>query len=89
MFVQLKDGKLAGLVRRHDGRLLPVLAIEERDDRLYLHIQGGMVDFWATPTELIARGYRLLCAKRVLWDLWSPVLTGSESRDLAHKGYLF
>jgi hypothetical protein len=88
MFVQLQDGKLMGLVRRHDGRLLPVLAIEERDDRLYLHIEGGMVDFWATPTELIARGYRLLCAKRVLWDLWSPVLTAGQSRAPTQWDYL-
>ncbi|PKY11723.1 hypothetical protein B1757_02735 [Acidithiobacillus marinus] len=71
---------LAGLVRRYDGTLLPILKTEAVDGRVKLHIQvpaggkGSVVDFWATPEDLYMRGYRLLCAKPAIWDLWSPVM---------------
>ncbi len=35
-----------------------------------LCIQGEGGDFWATPTELYRRGYRLVAAKPATWDLW-------------------
>lgn len=69
---------LAGLVRRYDGTLLPILKTESVDGRVKLHIQGAVVDFWATPEELYMRGYRLLCAKPAIWDLWSPVICESK-----------
>ncbi len=50
----------AGIIRRQDGKMLPVLGVEDRDGSSFLHIQGAAVDFWATPTELYRRGYRLV-----------------------------
>ena len=69
----------SGIVRRHDGRLLPVLKTETVDSLVSLHIQGAVVDFWATPEELYMRGYRLLCAKPAIWDLWSPVICQAQA----------
>lgn len=70
---------LAGLVRRYDGTLLPILKTESVDGRVKLHIQGSVVDFWATPEELYMRGYRLLCAKPAIWNLWSPVMCQAQA----------
>lgn len=66
--------RFAGLVRRQDGTLLPILETEAVDGLLKLHIQGAVVDFWATPEELYAREYRLVCARPSIWDSWSQVL---------------
>lgn len=67
------NGSLLGLVRRHDGRLLPVLGVRDEQGRRYLHIKGTQIDFWATVEELVFRGYRLVVAKPGVWDLWSVV----------------
>lgn len=63
----------AGVIRRHDGRLFPVLGVGHQDEVLHLHINGAVVDFWATPAELYRRGYRLAAAKPAVWDLWGTV----------------
>ncbi|MBU2753108.1 hypothetical protein HFU84_02390 [Acidithiobacillus sp. CV18-2] len=63
----------AGVIRRHDGKLFPVLGIDHRDNAIYLHVEGAAVDFWATPAELYRRGYRLAAAKPAVWDLWYRV----------------
>jgi hypothetical protein len=60
----------AGIIRLCDGKLLPVLGCDRRDNALYLHVQGAAVDFWATPAELHQRGYRLVLAKPAVWDVW-------------------
>ena len=88
MFGDLKRSGLAGLIRRNDGRVLHVLDIEDRDGKSYLHIQGCMIDFWATPAELISRGYWLLVAKRAVWDLWSPIFAERQARSETRGGYL-
>ena len=64
---------LLGLVRRHDGRLLPILGLRSEEGRRYLHIQGAHLDFWATVEELVYRGYRLVIAKPGVWELWSVI----------------
>ena len=88
MFIQrMKQGAVMGLIRRHDGQILEVLDIEERDGRTYLHIQGRMVDFWATPAELVARGYWLMVGKHALWDVWSPVFSSGRAA-IKERGYL-
>jgi hypothetical protein len=67
-----------GLVRRPEGTILPVLKTESVEGLVKLHIQGSVVDFWATPEELYFRGYRLLCAKPAIWDLWSRVICAPD-----------
>lgn len=83
----LKDSKIAGIVRRHDGRLLPIVGIVEHDNRQVLHIQGRAVDFCAAPAELIRRGYRILCAKQPVWDLWSPAFCGVDNIEALDHGH--
>ncbi len=76
---------LAGVIRRHDGKLFPVLGIKREDDAPCLHIKGAVVDFWATPAELYRRGYQLVMAKPAVWDLWSTVMCGgAEGRLDSH-----
>ncbi|MBU2743601.1 hypothetical protein HF670_04050 [Acidithiobacillus thiooxidans] len=70
--------QFAGIVRRHEGIILPILKIDMVDGFTKLHIQGSVVDFWATPEELYFRGYWLLCAKPAIWDLWSRVICASD-----------
>lgn len=41
-----------------------------------MHIKGAVVDFWATPAELHRRGYRLVMAKPLVWDVWGRVMPG-------------
>jgi len=75
--------QFAGLMRRQDGTLLPILETDTVDG-LKLHIQGVVIDFWATPGELYARGYRLVCAKLPIWNLWSQVLCPHE-QPVVHR----
>jgi len=77
-----------GLIRRHDGQVLEVLDIEERDRHTYLHIRGRMVDFWATPAELFTRGYRLMVGKHALWDAWSLVFASGQTAAIDTRGYV-
>ena len=60
----------AWIIRRYDGRLLPVLGCDDRTGVTYLHIHGAAVDFWAAPAELHRRGYRLVMARPHVWDVW-------------------
>ncbi|MBU2741720.1 hypothetical protein [Acidithiobacillus albertensis] len=81
IFRSMKESKLqqfSGLVRRHDGTIFPIVKTELVDGFTKLHIQGSVVDFWATPEELYFRGYRLLCAKPAIWDLWSRVICAPD-----------
>ena len=79
----------AGVIRRHDGPLLPVLGCDDRDSLTFLHVQGAAVDFWATPGELYRRGYRLAAAKPAVWDLWSGVMCGgAEGRTGDRAGMI-
>lgn len=60
----------AGIIRRHDRKMLPVLGCAIQINAPCLHIQGAIVDFWATPAELYRRGYRLVMARPSVWDVW-------------------
>ncbi|WP_312283429.1 hypothetical protein [Candidatus Igneacidithiobacillus taiwanensis] len=61
--------RLAGIIRRPDGKSLPVLGCSDIAGKTMLHIQGT-VDFWATPRELHRKGYRLMAAKPYVWSAW-------------------
>ncbi|MEY2342086.1 hypothetical protein AB4090_08265 [Acidithiobacillus sp. IBUN Pt1247-S3] len=62
--------RLAGVIRRHDGKLFPVYGVDHQDGDAHLHVQGAVVDFWATPGELYRRGWSLVMATRPVWDVW-------------------
>ncbi|WP_215843999.1 hypothetical protein HHS34_005780 [Acidithiobacillus montserratensis] len=62
--------RLAGIIRRYDGRLFPVYGTDYQGGYTHLHVQGAVVDFWATPRELTRRGWSLVMATPPIWGAW-------------------
>ena len=75
----------AGILRRPDGKTLAVLGCGDIDGKKNLHVQGAVVDFWATPAQLYHRRYRLFVAKPAIWDAWSLGVYGRHTTSLLNQ----
>lgn len=67
------DGHI-GLLLRPDGSTHVVLGIESRGPiivRPCLHVQGAVIDFVASPSELRRRGYTVIEAIPEVMSLWN------------------
>lgn len=42
-----------------------------------LHVDGACVDFWATPRQLQKRGYGIVRATPMVWDVWKNAIMAS------------
>lgn len=70
---RISDGQI-GLLRRPDGSTRVVLGIERQGPIIghpCLHVQGTVIDFVASPSELRRRGYTVIEAIPEVMRLWN------------------
>ncbi len=69
--IHTADGHI-GLLKRKDGATRPILGITRcaSGGRPSLHVQGTVIDFVASPTELRMRGYTIVDGNQEVLRLW-------------------